>query len=231
MKTYVGADACKGGWVAVVIDEVGFVDAFVGPGIREIESEAIERFAAAALVVDIPIGVPDSGPRQADLLARAFIRPRGSSVFPTPVRPALMVPTYAQARIASVASSGKSLSSQAYHIRERILDVDGHIADARIPLLEGHPEVSFRAMNREGIADPKKSFAGTLLRRELLAREGIDVPLGLEKSLRGAALDDVLDAAAMAWSAQRVARGEADRFPPAELSERFSDGIDSAIWF
>jgi predicted RNase H-like nuclease len=41
-------------------------------------------------------------------------------------------------------------------------------------------------------------------------------------------VDDVLDAAAVAWSASRVARGAARRLPAAP--ERFSDGIDCAIW-
>lgn len=229
--TYCGVDACKGGWVAVVIDDAGFSGAFTAPYMEDLEARAIEQFSAAIIVVDIPIGIPDSGPRKADALARAFIRPRGSSVFPTPVRAALMARSYAEARIASVAASGKSLSSQAYHIGERILDVEGHMLEARIPIREGHPEVSFRAMNGAGIVDPKKTFAGAILRRDLLAREGIEVPIGLEKSLRGAALDDLLDAASMAWTARRFARGEAGRLPPAEHQERFSDFHDAAIWF
>jgi predicted RNase H-like nuclease len=41
-------------------------------------------------------------------------------------------------------------------------------------------------------------------------------------------LDDVYDAAAMAWTARRVARGEAVSLP--DPPEVFSDGIPSAIW-
>jgi predicted RNase H-like nuclease len=41
-------------------------------------------------------------------------------------------------------------------------------------------------------------------------------------------VDDVLDAAAVAWTAVRVARGVARHLP--DPPERFSDGIDCAIW-
>lgn len=228
---YIGLDACKTGWVAVVISDDGFIDAFVARGIREAEERGISEFLASLIVVDIPIGIPDSGSRSADTLARRFISPRGSSVFPTPVRSALEAESYAAARIASVATSGKSLSAQAYAIRERILDVDAHLGSARIRVLEGHPEVSFRAMAGRGIEHPKKTFAGMSLRHELLAGEGVAVPMGAERALAGASADDVLDAAAMAWTARRVARDGADRFPPEEEAQRFSDGVDSAIWF
>jgi len=228
---YAGADACSGGWVVVVVNDQGFVEAFTSPGIAEADAALAARAGVAALCVDIPIGIPDAGSRQADILARSFIKPRGSSVFPTPIRAAVVADTYAEAREASVAASGKSLSAQAYAIRERILDVDGHVAKSAVPLYEGHPEVSFRAMTTEGISEPKKSYGGLSLRYKLLQGEGIEVPYGIEKSLKGASTDDVLDAAAMAWTARRIARGEADRFPATDQAERFSDGIDSAIWF
>ncbi|WP_062385089.1 DUF429 domain-containing protein [Demequina iriomotensis] len=228
--TYLGLDACKKGWVVAAIDDDGWVDLFVASGIAEAEARGIDEFGATLLVVDIPIGIPDSGPRRADQLARRSIAPRGSSVFPTPVRTALVAPTYEAARIASLAASGKSLSKQAHAIAERVLDVDGYVAHASIPVREGHPEVSFRAMAGKGIVHPKKTYAGASLRLDLLREEGIAVPVGLERDLPGAAWDDVLDAAAMAWTARRVARGEADRFPALKKAERFSDGIDSAIW-
>ncbi|MDN4477308.1 DUF429 domain-containing protein [Demequina sp. SYSU T00039] len=229
--TYIGLDACKTGWVAIVIDDAGYRDVFIAPSVRDADERGISEFDARIIVVDIPIGIPNSGSRAADTQARKFIAPRGPSVFPTPVRAALEAESYAAARAASLAASGKSLSAQAYAIRERILDVDGYRDRARIPILEGHPEVSFRAMRGTGIEHAKKSVAGMSLRHQLLDGEGISVPFGVESSLKGAAADDVLDAAAMAWTARRVARGEADRIPAAAGSERFSDGVDSAIWF
>lgn len=230
--TYLGADARKGGWAVVVMDDNGWVDLFAASSIADAEATGIERYGAEVLVVDIPIGIPDNGPRLADSLARKFIGPRRSSVFSTPVRAALEAETYEEARAASViATGGKSLSAQAYAIRERILDANGHVPHARIDVSEGHPEVSFRAMAGEGLDHAKKTFAGLSLRYDLLRAEGIDVPQSIERTIRGAATDDVLDAAAMAWTARRVARGDAERFPTGAESQVFSDGIDSAIWF
>jgi predicted RNase H-like nuclease len=228
---YAGADACSGGWAVVVVDGAGFLDSFTASTIEEADTALAARADVGALCVDIPIGIPDAGSRQADTLARSFIKPRGSSVFPTPVRAALLAGTYAEAREASVAASGKSLSAQAYAMRERILDVDGYVGESSVTIYEGHPEVSFRAMATDGLAESKKSYGGLALRYQLLKDEGIVVPYGIEKSLKGASTDDVLDAAAMAWTARRIARGEADRFPSAAQAERSSDGIDSAIWF
>nr|WP_231640215.1 DUF429 domain-containing protein [Micromonospora sp. NRRL B-16802] len=40
----------------------------------------------AVIGIDIPIGLPDTGRRQADVLAYKLVGPRRSSVFMTPVR-------------------------------------------------------------------------------------------------------------------------------------------------
>ena len=72
----------------------------------------------------------------------------------------------------------------------------------------------------------KKSAGGALERIELLRRHGIERgELGASAS---APLDDVLDAAAAAWSAHRAAPGEAHSLPnPPQLQ----DGLVVAIWY
>ncbi|MFW7414110.1 DUF429 domain-containing protein [Demequina sp. SO4-18] len=230
--TVLGLDSCKGGWVAVAIDETGYVDAFVASSIGVAERTGRERWAVATIVVDIPIGLPDSGPRLADVEARAFIRPRSSSVFSTPVRPVLAASSYDEARAASIqATGGTSLSKQAWAICDRIRDVDDHVrsGESHVRILEGHPEVSFRAMAGVPLLDYKKSIEGALHRRELLHGEGIELPRGIERDVKSAALDDIHDAAAMAWTARRAERGEERSMP--DPPERFSDGFLSAIWY
>jgi predicted RNase H-like nuclease len=72
----------------------------------------------------------------------------------------------------------------------------------------------------------KKSAGGALKRIARLERHGIDLT-ALTASAK-APLDDVVDAAAAAWSAQRIARGEARSLPnPPELV----DGRRVAIWY
>jgi len=83
-------------------------------------------------------------------------------------------------------------------------------------VFECHPEVAFCLMNgREPLHEPKKRPAGLDLRRALLVAQGYS-----EAFLRSAALrpahagpDDFLDACACAWTAARIFKGEAIRFP------------------
>ncbi|NYI42618.1 DUF429 domain-containing protein [Demequina lutea] len=228
--TVLGLDGCKGGWIAIAVDDSGYVDTFVAPTVAAAESVGVERWGIEAMVIDIPIGIPDTGPRLADVEARRFIKPRHNSVFPTPVRAALEAPDYNAARIASLSASGKSLSKQAWAISDKIRKVDAWVRGAQVTACEGHPEVSFRAMAGEPIEHYKKTLSGAMLRWQLLGGEGIELPGSLDaKAFRGVDLDDVHDAAAMAWTARRVARGEAVSLPAEP--EVFSDGWQSAIWF
>ena len=75
----------------------------------------------------------------------------------------------------------------------------------------------------------KASAAGLMLRADLLAAAGIAIPRSAFDAVGTAALDDVYDAAAMAWTARRVAAGLALAMPGEP--EAFSDGVASAIWY
>lgn len=77
---------------------------------------------------------------------------------------------------------------------------------------EGHPEASFRALAGSPLRYAKRTWNGQMLRRQLLATAGIQ----LSDDLLEAGLvppDDVLDAAAMAWTARRVAAGISETLP------------------
>ncbi len=107
--TVLGVDAYKRGWVSVALDESGFAGVLTAPDIAVVEAEATERWGVEIIVVDVPIGIPDVGPRQADLLARAFVGPRASSVFATPNRAALAEPDRASADAASRSVGGQDV--------------------------------------------------------------------------------------------------------------------------
>jgi predicted RNase H-like nuclease len=208
-----GVDMAGGGWAVVVLERDTVVEAF-----------RAEKFADALLVdaqvvaVDIPIGIPESGSRPADVAARRFVGSRASSVFPTPIRPALEAPTYAEARAVAVELTGKSVSAQSYALRHRILEVDDHAhRDERV--IEVHPEVSFSELARRPLL-PKKRTDGQAERRALLEEAGIEVP----ESVPRIAEPDLLDATVAAWSARRFARGEALPLPEGD------EGRIGAIW-
>jgi predicted RNase H-like nuclease len=208
-----GVDIASGGWAVVVSEGSRVVDVF-----------RCETFADALLLeaevigVDIPIGIPEHGPRPADVAARRFAGPRGSAVFPTPVRSVLEASTYPQARAIATELTGRSISAQTYALRRRILEVDEYAArDDR--LIEVHPEVSFRQLADRPLQSKHTSF-GLAERRKLLEEAGIELPASAPRVKE----TDLLDATAAAWTAARYARGDALPLP-----ENHAERI-GAIW-
>jgi predicted RNase H-like nuclease len=222
-----GADACKAGWVGVVLSDDG-VRAHVHPEIGGLVALAAADGALAAVGIDIPIGLADAGLRRADILARKAAGPRWASVFITPVRPALTVPDHQQASALNRQLAGSGISRQAFNLRDKILQVDSWLPAAPCPIIEVHPELCFAEMAGAPLADSKSTWAGAVIRRQLLVAQGIELSGELGLAGQQAGVDDVLDAAAVAWTARRFAVGAA-RCLPSE-PERFSDQIDCAIW-
>jgi predicted RNase H-like nuclease len=227
VRPVLGVDACPAGWVGVALAGC-CVRLVVHASIGGLVAMAAADGPLGAIAIDIPIGLADSSTRQADLLARAAAGPRWASVFVTPVRAALQADTYADALALSRELTGRGISSQAFRLRDKILQVDSWRERAPCPVVEAHPELSFAAMAGAPLSDAKSTWAGAVRRAELLAAHGIDLAGNLGLSGLRVGVDDVLDAAAVAWTATRVAAGTARRLP-AE-AERFSDGVDCAIW-
>lgn len=224
-----GVDACPAGWVGVVIDPQRRASVFVAPDITGLIDLVRERHDVPVVAVDIPIGLPDAGGRQADAEARRALVGKASSVFSTPVRAAVEAATYEEARAANLAATDgrTSVSAQAYALREKVLQVDAWVRGrpgARV--IEVHPEVSFARMAGAPLLARKKDADGVRARREALAAHGIVAPAWF----RGAGFgeDDLLDACAVAWTAVRHALGVSESYP--EVPEVFSDGIPAAIW-
>jgi predicted RNase H-like nuclease len=217
-----GVDGYQRGWVGVVWD--GSVAAAVAPTIAALV-EATRDVDVVA--IDMPIGLPTAGRRQADIEARRFLGVRRSTVFFTPTRAAVELATYAEANAAArAAEGGMGLARQAYALRAKLLDVDTWVRTAPMAVREVHPEVSFAVMAGDPLASSKATWRGVHERRALLRREGIELPDDLGAA-GVAGVDDVLDAAAACWSARRIATGQARSFPdpPEPL-----DGLAVAIW-
>ena len=236
-----GVDRQAGAWVGALLPTggVGTVRLVSAPDLATLVDRAASQATVRLVAVDIPVGLPDTGVRQADVLVRRRLGARGSSVFPTPVREALAADTYAEAREVSVArTGGRSLAAQSYALRAAILDVDGYLrgeggtedaaekAAGRPPVVEVHPELCFAVMAGAPLASRKTTPEGIAERVGLLTAQGVRLPAGVD--LGRAGVDDVLDAAAAAWSAARVVAGRAERIPAEP--ERFSDGLDAAMW-
>lgn len=222
-----GVDACRGGWVGVVLDD-GPPTAHVARRFGDVVALASAGGPVAVVGVDIPIGLPRTGRRAADVLAKAAVGPLRSSVFLTPVRAALVAPDHATAVAVNRELAGEGTSIQAYGLRHRVLEVEAYAADAGHPVLEVHPEVVFAHLNGAPLTVRKPTWAGAALRHRLLADQGVTLDGDLGLAGQDAAVDDVLDAAAVAWTARRAAAGTARSLP--DPPEDLGDGATAAIW-
>lgn len=203
-----GVDGCRAGWV-VVHDHRAAVRACFGEVLTALPDDTV-------VGVDMPIGLFDDhrpGGRDADRAARTELGPKHNSVFSAPPRCVLGTRTLAQAR-----GRGGRLTLQTLNLLPRIEDVDRVMTPAlQARVFEVHPELSFAAMNGgRPVLAPKRTARGAEERLALLARAGVPVP----ERPSGAALDDLLDACALSWSAGRIARGEARRVPDVATYDR-----------
>ena len=201
---------------------------YTAPTLAALLDRVVADGPVAGIGVDIPIGLAEHEPRQADLAARAALGARRASIFLTPVRAAVEAADYTGAAAAHRAATGQGLSRQAYGLAAKIREVDGWVRTAALPVLEVHPELSFASTPGGPLRHGKKTWAGAVERRRRLAAAGIllDGDLGPDPGRAG--VDDVLDAAAAAWTMARWAVGAAHPLPdPPEL---MPDGVRAAIW-
>lgn len=219
----VGLDGCRNQWCAVVVED----DRLLAVEVCSSARAAMERHPdAAVFAFDIPIGLSATGDRHADPAARGVLPGRTSSVFNAPAQIVLEAETYDQANQWSRQASGKGLSRQSWALVPKIRDVAAVATDSRV--YEVHPEVSFWALaGGQPMAESKKTSRGREQRRTLLMGVGF-INANVIRPHLDCATDDVLDAMAAAWSAMRIARGEARSLP--EPPERL-DGRDVAIWY
>lgn len=145
MASYVGVDWASSGWLAVATDGEDWT-ATMHPSMHSVW---FTHRDATAILVDIPIGLPDGERRACDRAAKEFLGDRASSVFWTPCRAAVEATTYQQAKQANQECRGDSLSSQAWGLIPRIREVDRLLRDGvdiESVILESHPEVCFTAL-------------------------------------------------------------------------------------
>jgi predicted RNase H-like nuclease len=233
MAWIAGVDGCKRGWFRVCrCSETGALAFHV----IEAAAELCRTPPRPEVIgLDIPIGLTDAGRRECDCAARKRLGwPRRNSVFPAPIRPALKAKTRVEAAEITCARDGRRVSAQAWALYPKIREVDAWLRtspDCRARVREVHPEVSFWAM-RDGRAfeQSKKTRPGRAARQKLIerwlgrsvladARDG-----HLKKHV---ADDDILDAFAALWTAERIHAGRGVTLP--EDAPRDSVGLRMEI--
>ncbi len=133
-----------------------------------------------------------------------------------PALAALDLGDYAAANAWSKRTTGHGISKQAWMLVPKIAEVRAFVRGSGTTVHETFPELSFRALNGGvPLSHAKRTWTGLAVRLRLLAAAGIELPAEAGEA-GGVAADDMIDAGALAWSAMRIARGEADHVP-AEL--------------
>jgi len=211
MTYLVGIDGCKGAWISVSLE----VDSRqLVWNKRCLLSDLLEQTPTAEIVgIDIPIGLPKKGPRACDLKARKLLVERGSSVFPAPILAVLEANSYREACDIRFALEGKRMSQQAWAIVPKVREV--HLllqqrADYKSVLHEVHPEVSFFCMGKQPNNYSKKKSLGINERMSRLS-QFFEVSRGYISTMRHeyrTSADDIVDALAALWSADRILQGK-----------------------
>ncbi|MFO7165580.1 MAG: DUF429 domain-containing protein [Mycolicibacterium hassiacum] len=219
-----GVDACRTGWVGVQLRDGEFAAAHAAATLAGL----LEAVPGARIVgVDMPLGLLGSGERVAERLARRRLGRRASSIFLTPPRPVLEQPDYDTAKALCRTLVGWMPSRQAWGLRDKLLEANA-LYDAFAELYEVHPESSFAELGLRPEDGGKKTWRGQRARLRVLADAGVVLPEDLGAAVARVPADDVLDAAAAAWTADRIARGAALCLPdPPQYNER---GRPVAIW-
>jgi predicted RNase H-like nuclease len=183
MLQFVGVDWASSGWLTVCLGtecRIGF-----HPTIYSVWDA---HSTAETILIDIPIGLPDSDEqirRQCDEAALEYLSEKDGSLFYTPVESAVYATAYTEAA-ATYVDVDEGLQSQAWAISSRIREVDQffqyydehYTSDDRQPaevIRESHPEVCFQALATEqSNPESKHADSGVDWREEILGDELLD---------------------------------------------------------
>ena len=210
MLRYLGIDGFRGGWVAASIGDDGAHGFAHSPSLRRLLTAPHAR-----AMIDIPIGLKQSGHRKCDVAARALL---GSSVFVGARRNLFSFADQASANrhYWQHEGPGMGISRQLWNIRDKIREVDDFITPGRQQTIcETHPELIFFRLNGEIPLESKKSAAGRERRVGILRKHGFgEISYWLtQRHGTGIGSDDLLDACACAIAARdaKAALGDEER--------------------
>lgn len=233
-----GVDGVSGGWVMAVTAAADGspVEFSVWDTLADLWSQARAR-RLRVVAVDMPAGLPGTEKREADTQAHRLLGARRSSLFWTPPLCVLDAAHHAEANRRSWGETGRGISVQAFSLMPKIRELRDTLApgdfaaEARPRAAEVHPETSFVHLAGEPMSVSKRQPAGEEERLDVLeevfpniAEAAVDAPpAGPPRP----ALDDLLDAAAAAWTARRIVAGNAECLGAGEQDET---GYPMHIW-
>ena len=233
-----GVDGVRDGWVMAVTGVAGgsSVEFSAWRTLGDLWSEARAR-RLLVVAVDMPVGLPGVERRIADREAHRRLGARRSSLFWTPPLCVLDAAEHAEANRRSWEETGRGISAQAFNLIPKIRELrdtlapDDFAPDAHPRVVEVHPESSFVRLASEPMPSSKRTPAGGQERLAVLAEAYPNIieaavsapPSGPPRPQ----LDDLLDAAAAAWTARRIAGDQAECLGAGEQDEA---GYPMHIW-
>ena len=223
-----GVDGCRAGWVRFAVEIPSLVTSVEVVDVAEALSSRPDDLLC--LAIDIPIGL-FNGSRACDKAARKLLgHSRGTSVFAAPCRAALSATTHPAASQINREKTGRGLSQQAFGIIPKIKQVDDAITpDCQQWAFEVHPEVCFWALNkRRPMTHNKKTRDGAAERIAVLRPIFPEIERDLANRPPRVGADDLLDAAAAAWTALRLHQRQAECVCSAEVDEK---GLAVTIYY
>jgi len=208
-RIVLGVDGARGGWMVAEYDsDSGGLSTFFVETLDVLVPRLDDDVAVIA--IDMPIGLPEVGPRPSDRLARERLGPRRSTFFPTPIRSVLDASTYAEANHVSKDRSSAGLSTQAWNLVPKIREVDAAWRsswDDR--LIEAHPELSFAELSGGPVMSKKATPDGRTERTALLRSAFGDQVVRAIDAQPAKWSVDAVDACALAWTADRARSNQA----------------------
>ncbi len=216
-----GVDGTRRGWVGVRWDETTATPLFDATLAGLCQAAG----PVAVVAVDMPIVLERDGRRGCDDAVRPLLGRRRASLFSPPTLGAIDFDDYSDANAWSKEHVGHGISKQAWMLVPKIREVRALAATTDLPLHETFPELAFLAMNDDRpMSHPKRTWTGTATRLRLLDEHGLSIDPDVGPAGEVAA-DDMIDAAALAWSAMRIATGVGRHAP-----EQLSSGCASIWW-
>mgnify|MGYP002831763756 CR=1 FL=1 len=227
MPACIGIDGCPAGWVAAHA---------LGVTVAERLADLLGKLGVVAgrdiVAIDMPIGLMDTGTRACDHAARAALGAgRRNSVFWTATRAAVWAETgelslregHARANEINRHHGAGGVSAQAYNLFPKIREVETLLLDQptlQASVYEVHPELAFAAWQAQTrglapdsvlpMAHAKKSGLGAYDRLSLIVarygRQGLETTRAAHRQA-AVADDDIADAYAARYSAERIAAG------------------------
>jgi predicted RNase H-like nuclease len=231
MSWVAGIDGCRAGWIVVLLRRTQSTwthQVILCPKFVDILS--LDP-TPAVIAIDIPIGLldkPQPGGRACDRQARQLLGHRASSIFTPPTRPMLKATRYEQVR-------QQGLSIQSFNILPKIREVDQLMTPVlQQRVYETHPELAFMSLAGVPMQYNKKTLEGREERLRILKRVFQDMRQAFESACMAlkrseVAMDDLLDAYVLAWTALRISTGQGNRVPADPLIDR--KGLSMKIWY